>query len=88
MNTYAYAFGNPVSHSDSTGELVGTLANPVGAGVAAGLGVCMLIPSCRQGIVDGMNTIRNLCSSDSNEDKCSKAADACFEQCQGELGKG
>lgn len=62
INTFSYALDNPVMHSDPTGELVGVVANPVGAGIAAGLGVCMLIPSCRQGIVDAVETVREMCA--------------------------
>lgn len=86
VNTFSYALGNPLSHSDPTGELVGTLANPVGLGAAAGLGICILIPSCRRGLEDAADTIRQMCSENEQDQlrkRCQALKDSILKTCYG-----
>ena len=60
INTYSYVYGSPLAYRDPTGQFAGVLAiPPVAVGAAAGLAVCLIIPSCRDGLSDAIESILN-----------------------------
>lgn len=55
LNTYGYAYQNPLAYTDPTGETA--IAIPAGIGLLLGLTYCALMPDCWQNLSSAIDSI-------------------------------
>ena len=83
-NTYAYVDAQPLRRTDPDGtQGVATVPETV---VVVGTLACALTPGCLDWIRD--HIIEPICKAQTERERCKEADDACYEECQDQLGKG
>jgi hypothetical protein len=87
INTYSYAYGNPISNADPDGKQVAVSVPVVGAGIAA---ICAAIPGCRDAAINAAKVIRNACAvpHEQEEDKnCEALYQSTLQTCASLTGR-